>query len=47
VDIVNRSLSKDPDQRFQNGEEMARAIKACIEDGGDAAAKSDVVDIGL
>jgi len=47
VDIVNRSLAKDPEQRYQTGEEMARAIKACMAEGGDAAAKSDVVDIGL
>jgi serine/threonine-protein kinase len=47
ADIINRSLAKEPDQRFQTGEEMARAIKACIDEGGDAAAKSDVVDIGL
>ncbi len=47
VDIVNRSLAKDPAERFQNGEEMARAIKACGAEGGELAAKSDVVDIGL
>jgi serine/threonine-protein kinase len=47
VDIVNRALSKEPDQRFQTGEELARAIKACAVDGGNEAAKSDVVDIGL
>ena len=47
VDIVNKSLAKDPAERYQTGEEMARAIKACIAEGGEAAAKSDVVDIGL
>ena len=47
VDIVNKSLAKDPEQRYQTGEEMARAIKACASEGGEPAAKSDVVDIGL
>jgi serine/threonine-protein kinase len=47
VDVVNKSLAKDPAERYQTGEEMARAIKACIAEGGEAAAKSDVVDIGL
>jgi len=47
VDVINMSLAKDPAQRFQTGEEMARAIKACVVEGGEPAAKSDVVDIGL
>jgi serine/threonine-protein kinase len=47
VDIVNRSLEKDPEKRFQTGEEMANAIKACAASGGEPAAKYDVVDIGL
>jgi serine/threonine-protein kinase len=47
VDIVNQTLAKDPDQRFQTGEELARAIRACAAEAGDPAAKSDVVDIGL
>jgi serine/threonine-protein kinase len=47
VDLINKSLEKDPDQRFQTGEEMARALKACAAEGGEPAAKSDVVDIGL
>jgi serine/threonine-protein kinase len=47
VDVINRSLAKDSEQRFQTGEEMARAIKACIAEGGEPGAKTDVVDIGL
>ena len=47
VDVINRSLAKEPAERFQTGDEMARAIKACAAEGGEPAAKSDVVDIGL
>ncbi|MEI7680110.1 MAG: serine/threonine-protein kinase [Betaproteobacteria bacterium] len=47
VAIVDRSLAKNPDDRFQTGEELARAIRACMAGGGDPAAQSDIVDIGL
>ncbi len=47
VDVINRSLAKDPADRFQTGDDMARAIRACAAEGGESAAKSDVVDIGL
>jgi serine/threonine-protein kinase len=47
VAIIDRSLAKNPDDRFQTGEELARAIKACMAGGGDTAAQSDIVDIGL
>jgi len=49
VDIVNKSLAKQPEERYQTGEEMARAIRACAggAGGGDAAAKPDSVDISL
>ena len=48
VDIINKALSKQPETRFQIGDEMARAIRACTAGGGDAAtATPDVVDIGL
>jgi len=40
-------LAKNPDDRFQTGEELARAIRACMAGGGDPAAQSDIVDIGL
>jgi len=49
VDIINKALAKQPEARYQTGEEMAQAIKACAASvgGGDAGAKQDVVDIGL
>ncbi len=48
VDIINKSIAKQPEDRFQTGEEFSQAIKACMaEAGADAAAKSDVVDIGI
>ncbi len=48
VDIINKALAKQPDERYQTGDEMAQAIKACaVSGGGDAGAKRDVVDIGL
>jgi serine/threonine-protein kinase len=30
ANITNRALAKDPRQRYQNGEQMAKAIKACF-----------------
>jgi len=49
VAIINKSLAKLPEERYQTGAEMAEAIKACLASGGgDTAAKSDdVVDIGI
>jgi CHASE2 domain-containing sensor protein len=47
VAIINKALGKQPEERYQTGDEMAQAIKACMASGGDAAAKPDVVDIGL
>jgi serine/threonine-protein kinase len=29
--IVNKALAKDPDQRYQNGEQMARALQLCLQ----------------
>jgi serine/threonine-protein kinase len=40
--IINRALSKNPEERFQTGAEMAQAIRACA-----ASLTSDTVDIGL
>ncbi len=34
--ITNKALAKDPDQRYQNGEQMAKAIRLCL---GTLAAK--------
>jgi serine/threonine-protein kinase len=42
VAIINRSLAKNPDERFQTGDEMAKAIRACL-----ASLTADTVDIGL
>ncbi len=28
--VVNKSLAKDPDQRYQTGEQMAKAIRLCL-----------------
>jgi serine/threonine-protein kinase len=30
VAITNKALAKDPGQRYQNGEQMAKAIKLCL-----------------
>jgi serine/threonine-protein kinase len=29
--IVNKALAKDPDQRYQNGEQMAKALQLCLQ----------------
>ena len=29
--IVNRALAKGPEQRYQNGEQMARALHLCLQ----------------
>ncbi len=47
VDIVNKALAKQPEERYQTGDELAQAIRACMARGGAAAVKSDVVDIGI
>lgn len=51
VAIIDKALSKQPEQRYQTGAEMAQAIRECLAtiDGGGAApaASSDVVDIGI
>ena len=28
--VINKSLAKDPDQRYQTGEQMAKAIRLCL-----------------
>jgi serine/threonine-protein kinase len=48
VEIVNKALAKQPEDRFQTGDELAQAVRACMaESGAGLAAKSDVVDIGI
>jgi serine/threonine-protein kinase len=42
VAIINKALVKDADQRFQNGDEMAKALRECA-----TVFNSDTVDIGL
>ena len=29
--VVNKALAKNPDQRYQDGELMARALKLCLQ----------------
>jgi len=41
--VTNRALAKDPDQRYQSGEQMARAIRLCL---GTLAAKPASVATG-
>jgi len=47
VDIINKALSKQPEERFQTGDELAQAIRTCMAGNGDTPVKSDVVDIGI
>ena len=48
VDIVNKALAKQPEERYQTGAEMAEALKVCMASGIDTPTKSDdVVDIGI
>jgi serine/threonine-protein kinase len=49
VAFLDRALSKDPDQRFQTGEEFGAALRAAASAGGaaPAAAATTSVDIQL
>jgi serine/threonine-protein kinase len=48
VEVVNRALAKNADERFQSGDEMAAAIRAAASGGGgDAAARTTTVDFNL
>jgi hypothetical protein len=40
VEIINKALAKDVAERYQSGDELAQAIRAC-------AAQFDTVDVTL
>ena len=44
IEVIERSLAKEPDKRFQTGEEMAQAIRAA---SGAGPMKVTTVDISL
>jgi serine/threonine-protein kinase len=44
VAAINRSLAKEPDSRYQTGDEMAKALRECT---GAAAQSPASVDIDL
>ena len=46
VAAINRSLAKDPEDRFQSGDEMAQALRACIAAGAVSAGPT-TVDVTL
>jgi serine/threonine-protein kinase len=46
VAIIDKVLTKDPDQRYQTGAEFARDIRTCLAMTGDAAGSSGV-DISI
>jgi serine/threonine-protein kinase len=48
VDIINKALAKQPEDRYLTGDEFAQAIRACMADpGAEAAVKAEIVDIGI
>ncbi|BBO73313.1 hypothetical protein DSCW_07300 [Desulfosarcina widdelii] len=42
ADLILKSLSKDPNQRFQTGQKMAAALKACLDAGAHPFPESTV-----
>jgi len=46
VAIIDKALTKDPDQRYQTGAEFARDLRTCLAMTGDAAGSSGV-DISI
>jgi len=38
--VVNKALAKDPDQRYQDGEQMAKALRLCLESLSSAAPRA-------
>jgi serine/threonine-protein kinase len=48
VDIINKALAKQPEDRYRTGNEFAQAIRACMaEPGAQAAVKAEIADIGI
>jgi serine/threonine-protein kinase len=48
VDIINKALAKQPEDRYRTGNEFAQAIRACMADpGAQAAVKAEIADIGI
>jgi serine/threonine-protein kinase len=48
VDIINKALAKQPEDRYPTGNEFAQAIRACMADpGAQAAVKAEIADIGI
>ena len=48
VDIINKALAKQPEDRYRTGNEFAQAIRACMVDpGAQAAVKAEIADIGI
>jgi serine/threonine-protein kinase len=47
VAIIDRSMTKDPDARYQTGAEFARDIRTCLSINGAAAADASGVDISF
>ena len=42
ADLIMKSLSKDPANRFQTGQEMAAALRSCLESGGHAFPETNI-----
>jgi len=47
VAIVDKALTKDADQRYQTGAEMAADLRTCLGMAGGAAASGTDIDIGI
>ncbi len=45
VAVINKALAKEPENRYQTGDEMAQALRACIVTLGAAPAKPANVDV--